>query len=156
MKKLGLQDWASIAEIFGTIAVVISLIYVGSEIRQNTLAIEDSGHQSTLGLLHEIEVILYDPDFAATYDSGLRDYSSLTDIQRRQFDGFVTRRLNVFEYVFYGHYSRGSIDEEVWSGWDAWIRSEFRNDSWVQVWRGFRGNYGQQFAEYIDTFLEVE
>ena len=145
-----------VAEVIGAIAVVISLIYVGSEIRQNTFAVQDSSHQSTLGLSHEIERMLYDPDFAAIYDAGLRDYSSLTDIQRRQFYGFVTQRLNVFEYVFYGYYSRESIDEEVWSGYDTWIRSEFRNDSWVEVWRDARGFYGQQFATYIDAFLEDE
>ncbi len=36
MVKKQLSDWASIAEIIGAIAVVMSLLYVGYEIQRNT------------------------------------------------------------------------------------------------------------------------
>ena len=36
--KEKLQEYALLAEIIGALAVVISLIYVGSEVRQNTKA----------------------------------------------------------------------------------------------------------------------
>jgi hypothetical protein len=40
MAKLTLSSWASIAEIVSAIAVVLSLIYVGTELRGNTRAVE--------------------------------------------------------------------------------------------------------------------
>ena len=40
-----LQTAAHLAEIVGGVAVVVSLLYVGSEIRQNTAAIRQSNQQ---------------------------------------------------------------------------------------------------------------
>jgi len=40
MKEMNVSKWAVIAEVVSAVAVVVSLIYVGSEIRQNTLAIQ--------------------------------------------------------------------------------------------------------------------
>ncbi|MHC4235283.1 MAG: hypothetical protein ACYSUQ_09230 [Planctomycetota bacterium] len=40
MAKLTLSSWASIAEIVSAIAVVLSLIYVATELRGNTRAVE--------------------------------------------------------------------------------------------------------------------
>jgi len=40
MKKLDLTDWAAAAEIVGTVAVVVSLLFVGMNIKQNTAAVQ--------------------------------------------------------------------------------------------------------------------
>ena len=45
MSNLKLADWASIAEILTSVVVVVSLIYVGFELNQNTIAIQQSSHQ---------------------------------------------------------------------------------------------------------------
>ena len=48
--KAKLQEFALIAEIVGAIAVVISLIYVGLGVRQNTDAIQVANHQALVAL----------------------------------------------------------------------------------------------------------
>ena len=40
MAKLTLSSWASIAEIVSAVAVVLSLVYVATEMRGNTRAVE--------------------------------------------------------------------------------------------------------------------
>ncbi len=55
MKEINVSKWAVIAEVVSAVAVVVSLIYVGSEIRQNTLAIQDGSHQASLALTHDLE-----------------------------------------------------------------------------------------------------
>lgn len=45
MKKPTLGDLANLAEIIGAIAIVISLIYVGQELRANTAAVKAASLQ---------------------------------------------------------------------------------------------------------------
>ena len=40
MSKLKLADWAATAEIVGTVAVVVSLLFVGMSVKQNTAAVQ--------------------------------------------------------------------------------------------------------------------
>jgi len=46
MKKPTLSDLENLAEIVGAIAIVISLIYVGQELRDNTSAVKANSLQS--------------------------------------------------------------------------------------------------------------
>jgi len=40
--KLKLAEWASIAEIIGAVAVIVSLIYVGLQVNDNTAAVRSA------------------------------------------------------------------------------------------------------------------
>ena len=41
---MSIQDWAAIGEIVGAIAVLVTLIYLTAQIRQNTRQIRSEGH----------------------------------------------------------------------------------------------------------------
>ena len=41
---MSIQDWAAIGEIVGAIAVIVTLIYLATQIRQNTRQIRCEGH----------------------------------------------------------------------------------------------------------------
>ena len=57
MRKLSLSDWASVAEIAATIAVVISLIFVAISLQRNTAVMQASNDN-----------FIYELQFARTRD----------------------------------------------------------------------------------------
>jgi len=136
-----------VAEVVGALAVVISLLYVGSEIRQNTLAVQDTSHQNSLALGHALDVYLFDDAFAEIYESGLAQYSALTGSEKRKFDTCVSQNFNVWEYAFYAR-DRGTMQEDLWNGWDRWFRSQMDLDPWQAVWSQRREGFGDQFQQY--------
>jgi len=142
-----------LAEAIGAGAVVLSLIYVGSEIRQNTQAIQDGSHQNSLVLGHALDDKLWYPEFAVTYEAGLQDYFALQGPQKRQFDTFVSQNFNVWEYTFYAR-ERQTMEEDMWNGWDRWYRSQMAFDAWQQVWEQLREAYGDRFQAYADSVIE--
>ena len=142
-----------IIESFGLIAIVASLIFLAYETRQNTIAIQQESQQTNLAIAHERDSWLKDPEFAKTYDSGMRDLTSLSSTELLQFDTFVGQSLNIWELAFYNNRS-GVMTNEVWQGWDAYFRLEVRNESWRQIWTtGKRDSYGESFQSHVDTYL---
>ena len=142
-----------IIEAFGLIAIVASLIFLAYETRQNTIAIQQESQQTILAIAHERDSWLLDSAFAKTYDTGMRDLASLSSPELLQFDTFVGQSLNVWELAFYNHQS-GVMTDEVWQGWDAYFRSEFRNESWRQIWiSGKRDAFAASFQSHVDTYL---
>ena len=76
---MNLNDLANIGQVIGAIAVVISLIYVALQIRQNTNAVRSATAQS----VHEhfanwYHLIAADAELARIAANGLRDYQSLS------------------------------------------------------------------------------
>ncbi|MDX1461405.1 MAG: hypothetical protein R3348_10155, partial [Xanthomonadales bacterium] len=52
MTNLSLSEWASIAEVIGAIGVVISLIFVGVQVRENTDEIRATNRHQLIGRAH--------------------------------------------------------------------------------------------------------
>jgi hypothetical protein len=42
---MSIQDWGAISEVVGAIGVIVTLIYLTTQIRQNTRQIRSEGHQ---------------------------------------------------------------------------------------------------------------
>jgi hypothetical protein len=45
---MSLADWSSLAQVVGTAAIIVSLIFVGLQIRQNTGVLQRNEHNSTM------------------------------------------------------------------------------------------------------------
>ena len=77
--KPKLVAWAPLAEILASIAVVLSLIYLAAEVRQNTRAIEGTAFQE---LIHATDAALLavagDPTLAEIIVRGDADYTTLS------------------------------------------------------------------------------
>jgi hypothetical protein len=150
--RLNREQWKDWLEIVGIGAIVGSLVFVGLEVRQNTLAIQDGSHQTSLIMSHDTTEMLWDPEFAVTYDNGIREYSSLDGPARRQFDQYVGQRINVWEYAFAAR-GRGVMSEELWQAWDRYFVEELRQDALQEVWATRKHGYSQSFQKHVDDIL---
>jgi hypothetical protein len=48
MNRMSLAEWSNFAQVVGTVAVIVTLIFVGLQIRQNTNALQRNEHNSTM------------------------------------------------------------------------------------------------------------
>jgi hypothetical protein len=95
---------SAIGQIIGAIAVVISLIYVASEVRRNTRTTHITAIRSMHDAFnHWIQQVAQYPDLADVYNRGIHDFESLegTDLTRffilmhgafRNFERYITSK----------------------------------------------------------------
>jgi hypothetical protein len=81
-----LQDWSNFAQVIGAIAVVISLFYVGFQIKRHTSAVRSATAQA----VHDNYADWYmnltgDAELNGIAIKGLKDYSSLDETKKAQF-----------------------------------------------------------------------
>lgn len=96
-----IQDWGAIGEIVGAIAVVVSLIYLAIQIRQNTHQIALGMESSKLAAFERNiesgnrarEILISDPELVALFLKGLADYGSLDAMDQFRCD-------NLFRILF--------------------------------------------------------
>ena len=72
-----IQEMGALGEMIGGIAVVISLIYVGLQIRQNSNSVRAASQIALRQLGTEITSQIAAPDMARIYVQGLKDISPL-------------------------------------------------------------------------------
>ena len=117
MKKYSLSDWANFSEIIGAIAVVISLIYVGNQVYENTAAIKSATARESLAGFREQQLMLSEnPELLDLILRRDRN-EDLSELELARLDNFVHQYLALLEQAYWEH-KRGLLEDEMWAAWN--------------------------------------
>lgn len=107
-----LDHLGNIGDFLGGIGVVVTLIYLALQIRQNTKTVRATG-VATSGEIHsKLALILaQDSDARRVYFGGLEDYESLSEDERTQFEMLVVFVLGNLDTAINLH-SHGAVEDE--------------------------------------------
>ena len=144
-----LQKWAQVAEITGAAAVVISLLYVGYQVRENTAATQSQTEMNLFGLSTELHAWYQDPDFVALVAKANADYDALSHAELMQLERYVMTGLDLWAYALKS-YRRGTLDASEWKAWNGFFVGEMRTESWRRTFEKFRYGYADGFKEHVD------
>jgi hypothetical protein len=111
---MSLSDLANIGEGIGGIAVLITLIYLVIQIRQNTRMMRASAHHSVNELGVHINLALgTDPEASRVLQVGSANYTELTSHQRLMFHLMMRANFSGAE-DFYIQTREGLLDSDMW------------------------------------------
>ena len=111
---LTLSDWASIAEIIGAIAIIVSLLFVGLEVRHsNTLAATESLKNGTQIWVGEYKRNFGSEESTAFMRKALNDYENLSNDEKGRFYASMMGFLAAFDTI-HNQYEAGLLREDVY------------------------------------------
>ena len=113
MKSERLSNLTQIAEIVGSVGVVVSLLYVGYEISQNTREVQASNRQAIAGRVQEFTLTVASTPKLALALSGEVDPDTLPTDQRTQLAYYLIAFFGNSEDAFH-QYADGLLTEEYW------------------------------------------
>ena len=143
------------AEMISAVAIIISLLYVGYEIRQTQVLSQRSVDELLFARNQESNrVLIENPDFAEIFVRARRDPDSLSEAERVRYLAFEHNMIDNWEIAFYAHYD-GVLSEEYWAEWDDYYRAQMQRRP-RYAWTENRHLFVGPFAEYVDEFMEEE
>jgi len=150
MRKLNLTEWAAVAEIIGTAAVVISLLFVTYSVNQNTAVAQASNEN----FLYELEFarirdIVSSPGMASIYVKRRRN-EELSDVEHERFIWDNFQELNTWE-IAYNRNRDGLFSSVQWESWDWYFARDFTNRFPAESWAEFRHIYAEDFKSHVDA-----
>ncbi len=149
-----LSDIASIGSLVSGVAVLVSLIYLAQQTRQNsrhTRALIQQG-RATQGQAGIIQWIATDSSTAEIY---LRGVEGDRTIDRVQFVRFLFLMISAFfawEDSFYQH-REGLVETERHTAMMATIKTILRGPGAMAAWQMGRTNFGSDFQSFVDGLL---
>ena len=144
MKKLTLTEWAAAGEIVGTIAVVISLLFVGYSINRNT----DATQASSENILFERHTnlanqFMLDPTLAELMVKRRNGDADLTEVEIIRWEKYELNMLDIWALAHSRH-QRELLSEDQWVTWDRYFTHMFSNEGeaisksrWEELQYGF-------------------
>lgn len=111
--KHSLQEWALVAEIVGTAAIISSLVFVGLQISDNTRQMRSSAaHDATESLQSWYVAIATSPDAAHVFRKGMSDPAALSEDEALLFLMNIHSAMLGYQNVFFLG-SEGTLDASL-------------------------------------------
>ena len=151
-RRLG--TWVAIAEIISAAAVVISLIYVGLEIRRTTLESDADIQAELLSYTYERrKLVVESADLASILAKGYADPTHLSPDEVLRFQSYTELLYVAWERAYMTN-EAGILSEERFGEWSGWFTSVAERDS-AFVWPMVRDSQGwyPPFVEHVNRSL---
>jgi hypothetical protein len=145
---------AAWGEFLGGIAVVVSLVYLAGQIRQNSKLLRASTTASTSQLmLDQNEAIIQDADVARFYFEGMADPNALSESDKRRFDMLIHNQLHVAAQQY--EFVRDAVGStQVWDQQERGLRWQVQQPGIRQWWREFSEVcFGTEFIDYVNGLI---
>jgi hypothetical protein len=143
----------AIGEIIGAAAVVVSLVYLATQIRtQNREARAASVHQ----VLHEYSTAiskLHEPEMADVWVAAIEDFDGLSPAQRLRFVIYLMVAVRSFEDAYF-QWREGRLEDDVWHPLLSSLIDVKSTEAFACFWELRRHQFRPDFADYIDSLEE--
>jgi len=120
-------------EFVGALGVVISVVYLAQQMRQNTTSVRAASFNSmTENSLRLLEHSFRDGNFADFLHRAQQDPSTLSPAGLIRWDAYMTAVYRHFGNLVY-QYRVGALDRQMWESYRETLKKHLRMPSW-QVW----------------------
>ena len=144
---------AAWGEFLGGIAVVVSLIYLASKVRQNSRLLRASTASATIATNADFSnLIVQDSEVARIVREGMADRSSLPEDDMQSFDALLGMAFNGLnqEYQFVAD---GVMGRSVWENRMRSMRRVLQLPGYRQWWTEWRDLYSDEFRRLVDGLI---
>lgn len=149
MKTTSLKDTL---ELVGIAAVVLGLVLVAYELRQNNEQLAEQSRQSVADGIRQITLsVATSPDLARLL-SRETSLEEMTGSERMQFAAWFVAWLKSAEHAFIQHQD-GILDEEIWLARRNQAIGMLEREKFVYLYQTNKENFVPAFIAHIDEVL---
>ena len=144
------ESIAAISDIIGTVAVVISLLYLAIQIRtQNRESRIDSVHELNESFRSAITVF-QNAELASVFARAKDNFEALTETERLQYISMVQGIMRVWEDAFHQHREQ-RLNESMWQGMIVQFSGYLSLHGVQSVWKIRKMAYSKEFRAFVDA-----
>ncbi|HUG00350.1 MAG TPA: hypothetical protein VML95_00665 [Longimicrobiales bacterium] len=145
----------AIGETVGAIAVVVTLIYLAFQIRQQN-------RESRIASVHELNEAFrasisafQDPGLADVFSRAKSDFADLGEPERLRFIAMVQGVFRVWEDAFY-QFDAGRLDPRIWQAMVTQFSAYLSLPGVQRVWEIRKRAYNAAFRDLVDRTTPIE
>lgn len=145
-----LETLGNLGDFVGGLGVLVSLVYLAVQIRQNTVATRADSYQDAVAAANEwSREVGARPEVCQMLIDGFGDYDGLPDLEKMQFNLLMASYFRNMENL-HAKYASGVIDEQVWQGWANRLRVFLDAPGVAAFWRDNRSAFAADFRRHLD------
>lgn len=141
-----------VSEIFAAAAVVISLVFVGLQLRHNTEQLRISTAAGYYDIYRDHNLCVTNPEFAGVFLRGFDDFESLNENERTRLFAFyavITRGYQTLHYQA----SKKIFDGDLWENTQNHLADLLLSEGHQQYWATRRHHFNPSFQTFVHEII---
>ncbi len=151
-----LQDLGNIGEFLAAVGVIVSLIYLAFQIRQNTSSVRTSMIHDSASRAADLTITIAEhKELAHIMRTGMGGLEHLEDDDDRfRFIMLLSSIFRQYDDQFF-QYRAGTITSESWDAWRYSLRGQLSNPGFPPFWDVRRLAFTESFRQFVDAECET-
>lgn len=155
ISELSLTELGAIGELIGSLGVILSLLYLGTQIRHNTRSVRSSSYQSVVEAVNQVNrMLVQERGLPALVLRGQQNLGDLDADDRVRFGAFLA-------HIVYNHeialhlYNQGFLDGGSFESHRASVVHMLGAPGASAWWRAARSQMSRALRQHIDRELNT-
>ena len=141
----------SIGDAIGGLGVVLTLLYLAHQTRQNTRAVRTASFHQVSGSFSEISLaVMQDPSLVSLLTRVRTEPDSLTAEDTARYGFFLLTFLRRAESMFF-HSEQGTLQDDSWQGIHATLEASLELPAARVWWTDNGARFNSTFRAYIEA-----
>ena len=140
----------AVGEIIGATAVLLSLLYLGFQIRQNTKSLKSSSYQAAIASMSELSNLIASNEQSARICRTmlLGDIQDLSEDESFMGSAWLTGLFRNYENFYYQHQT-GAMEDHLWEGMRRTMVGYYNLPNIREWWSVRKEVYSAEFSEFL-------
>jgi len=139
------------ADYIAAAGVIVSIVFVGFELRQNTAAVRGATYQDLASTSAALTMLLAgDEEFASLFERWITQPAPLNAVEKIRIYAYLLGIGRNMENAFQQH-RVGTLTDDLWVGYLATWRSIAASPGFADYWSSYSARFSSAFREYVDT-----
>ena len=154
MQEIRLKTWVSAAEIVSAIAVVISLLYVGFQVNQNTAAVQTTTYKEITATYGELQLAIIENEQFAEILVKAEEQALLTPTETYRLETWIWFHMGNWEQAYLAN-EQEILHNDVWLGWDRYYKWWMSKPFFLTVYKDnpVQG-FTDRFTNHVDLYVK--
>ena len=140
----------SVGDAIGGVGVVLTLLYLAHQTRQNTRAVRAASFQQVADSLSDVSMtVVQDPSLVSLLVRVNSDAASLSEEDTARYGYFLLATVRRIESLFF-HAEQGTIESQSWLGTQQTLHIIFGKEIAQRWWAENSNRFNADFRAYID------
>lgn len=145
-----IQDWGAVGELVGGVAIIVSLIYVGLQIRQSTQASRAATSQAFSAQYTTHMHKITNADFRDIFWRGIGGLENLKGSEQAAFLAFLGGLIRTWE-SFYLQKQQGAFESRIFDAWLIQLLDLFAQPGTLEYWAMRRHQFTPEFVDFLEA-----
>ena len=151
---MSLEDLGNIGEFAAAVAVVVSLLYLALQMRQNTAVLRVGSRQAIVESYRSFNrPFISDATIGAVFAQGISSYPRLEEPDRTRFASLLIDQILHFQGALALHES-GSLDDETFRAYRDYAAALLSTPGGAAFWSHARITYPRHMVESLEERIQ--